>query len=269
MMRLNIAVISMTLALSSGFAQADTALDERVDAATEVLQQLNRIPEKGIPPSLLKNAYGVAVIPNVIKAGFLIGGSFGKGIMVVRQPDGRWSNPVFIGIGGGSVGWQAGVQGTDIVLVFKSAKGVDNIAKGKFTLGADANVAAGPVGRQASAATDANLNAEIYSYSRNRGLFAGVSFEGEWLSMDHKANLAYYEIGPDAAAQILSDPYIPTPVRAQRFIDMLTAEAPNPQQQDGTSRTASASGSPPAAKSGEARTYGIDDAPAPTGETIF
>jgi lipid-binding SYLF domain-containing protein len=257
----------MILGLSAATAQAGSALDRRVDAATEVLQQLTRIPEQGIPPSLLKNAYGVAVIPNYVKAGFLIGGGFGKGVLVVRHDDGRWSNPSFISMGGGGVGWQAGVQGSDIILVFKSRKGVDNIAKGKFTLGADANVAAGPVGRHTSAATDLGLKAEIYSYSRNRGLFAGVSVDGEWLSMDQKANLAYYDSGANAASQILSDQHIPTPAQARRFIDVLTAATPGVSQQ-GSSRTAANSPARPA-DDGAAKTFGIDDAPAAGGDTIF
>jgi len=272
-MRLTIALISTTLALVSGMAQAESALDRRVDASTEVLQKFTRIPEQSIPQSLLRNAYAVAVIPNQIKAGFMIGGSFGKGILVVRHPDGRWSNPSFISMGGGSFGWQAGAQGTDIVLVFKSRKGVDNIAKGKFTLGADANAAAGPVGRQASASTDAQLKAEIYSYSRNRGLFVGVSLEGQWLGMDHKANLAYYEAGQNSASQILTDQYIPTPAHARRFIDVLTAKAPSTGSM-GSSRTAATSSRSPSAGSpndgdGEARTYAIDTAPTAGGENIF
>ena len=267
-MRLKIALISMILVLASSMAQAESALDRRVDAATEVLQQLTRIPEQGIPPNLLKNAYGIAVIPNYVKAGFLIGGAFGKGVLVVRHADGNWSNPSFISMGGGSFGWQAGVQGSDIILVFKSRKGVDNIAKGKFTLGGDANVAAGPVGRHTSAATDLGLKAEIYSYSRNRGLFAGVSLEGEWLSMDHKANLAYYDAGQNTAAQILSDPHMPVPAHARRFVDVLTAATPRIDAAPG-SRTAAAAKPRPTQADEPARTYGIDDAPAAGGETIF
>lgn len=266
MMRLKITLISMVLALSSGLALAETKLDRRVDAATEVLQQLTRIPEKGIPPSLLKNAYAVAVIPNQIKAGFLISGSFGKGVLSVRHDDGHWSNPAFIDMGGGSIGWQAGAQGSDIVLVFKSRKGVDNIYKGKFTLGADANVAAGPVGRHTSAATDVGFKAEIYSYSRNRGLFAGVSLDGEWLSMDHKSNLAYYDAGQNAASQILSDQHIPSPAHARRFVEVLTAKTPGVALQGGA-RTASASTS--GATDEGATTYGINDAPPAGGETIY
>lgn len=258
MMRLKINLISIALvilaALAMSPAQARMSLDQRVDAATEVLQQLSRIPEQSIPPTLLQNAYAIAVIPNQIKAGFFIGGSYGKGILVVRRPDGRWSNPSFISMGAGSIGWQIGAQASDIILVFKSRKGVDDIARGKFTLGADANVAAGPVGRRASAATDVQLKAEIYAYSRTRGLFAGISLEGSVIRIDQQANLAYYGAGTGDAAKILSDAHMPTPAHARRFIEVLTAKAPRLQWQTG-SRTA-------ANVDAGAKTFAIGNAPA-------
>jgi lipid-binding SYLF domain-containing protein len=141
---------------------------------------------------LLADAEAIAVIPNVIKAGLVVGGRHGKGLLAVRQRDGVWSNPSYVSLSGGSVGFQAGVQATDVVLVFRTRRGVDNVVNGKFTLGADAAVAAGPVGRTASAATDAQLRAEIYSYSRSRGLFAGVALDGAVLSIDHDANELTY-----------------------------------------------------------------------------
>ena len=128
-------------------AQAATREEKRVSDAADVLDQLARIPEKSIPPSLLSRAYGVAVIPGVVRAAFGIGASRGKGIIVVRQDDDSWSNPAFITITAGSFGWQVGADSTDIILVFKTRKGVDGIANGKLTLGANASVAAGPVGR--------------------------------------------------------------------------------------------------------------------------
>ena len=225
-MRLKIGLITVLLATSMSSAMAASSLDRRVDAATEVLEQISRIPEQAIPPTLLNNAYAVAVIPSVIKAGFIIGASYGKGVLVVRRPDGRWSNPSFITLGAGSLGWQAGAQSSDIILVFKTRKGVTNIENGKLTLGGDANVAAGPVGRHTRAATDWRLKAEIYSYSRNRGLFAGISLEGAYISMDEKANYAYYQSGQGTAKNILSDDHIPTPIHAKRFIETLAARAP-------------------------------------------
>lgn len=148
-------------------ARAGQAEDDRLHSATDVLHQISEIPENAIPPELLANAYGIAVIPGVIKAGFVVGGRWGKGVIAVRQDSG-WSNPSFITLAGGSIGWQIGAQSTDIILVFKTRRGVENLAASKVTLGADAAVAAGPVGRQASAATDAQMKAEIYSYSRSR-----------------------------------------------------------------------------------------------------
>ena len=269
MMRLKTAIFSMLLAVTATQASAGNTLDARLDAATEVIEQMSKMPERGVPPSLLSSAYAVAVIPGAIKAGFLLGGSYGKGVLVVRQPDGRWSNPAFISLGAGSIGWQAGAQSSDIVLVFKSRRGVDNIAKGKLVLGGDANIAAGPVGRHTSAATDAQLKSEIYSYSRNRGLFAGISLEGAWLRMDTKANFAYYDSSQGTAAKILSDSHMPTPAHARRFIEMLAARTPSLKGQ--TSRTAKNESRPSADNkdSGGAQTFAIDEAPTPRGDSIY
>jgi lipid-binding SYLF domain-containing protein len=190
----------------------------KVNEATEVIKEITAIPEEGIPPSLLANAYAVAVIPAVIKVGLVIGGRHGTGILVVRQDSG-WSNPTFVSLTGGSVGWQIGAQSTDVILVFKSQKSVDGIVKGKFTLGADAAVAAGPVGRRAEAATDAQLKAEIYSYSRSRGLFAGVSLEGSALQIDRDANEAFY--GRSVTPDDVFGGATPTPKAAARFKQVL------------------------------------------------
>ncbi len=166
--------------------------NERVQRAVEVLDEVMRMPEHAIPRKMLSDAYAIAVIPNVVKASLVVGGRHGKGVISVRSSDGTWSTPSFISLTGGSVGFQAGVQATDVVLVFRSPRGVDSIVNGKFTLGADAAVAAGPVGRTAAASTDGQLKAEIYSYSRSRGLFAGVALDGAVLSIDHRANAAAY-----------------------------------------------------------------------------
>jgi lipid-binding SYLF domain-containing protein len=165
---------------------------ERVDDAIEVLRDITAIPEKGIPPALLKNSYAIAIVPNLIKAGFVIGGRHGRGVLVVRKGGNSWSDPVFIALTGGSIGWQIGAQAIDVILVFKSKRSIDNIVKGKFTLGGDASIAAGPVGRQAGAGTDITFKSEIYSYSRSRGLFAGISLEGSSLRVDNDANGAFY-----------------------------------------------------------------------------
>ncbi len=181
------------LALAFGAAQAaPVELAEKIDVSVEVLERITRIPEQGIPTRLLTSAHGLALIPGVIKAGFVIGGSYGKGVLTVRDEKGQWSQPLFIRLAAGSLGFQIGAQSADVVLVFKTPRSVEGIVKGTFTLGADAAVAAGPVGRRGEAATDAELKAEILSYSRSRGLFAGVSLEGSKLDIDHDANEAFY-----------------------------------------------------------------------------
>jgi len=166
--------------------------EETIRAAGDVLQQFLDLQIREIPEALLAEAHGVAIIPNVIKLGFVLGGQRGKGVVIIRERDGSWRAPLFVTITGGSIGWQIGAQSTDFVLVFKSQKSVDGLMKGKCTLGADAAVAAGPVGRRAGASTDVELKAEIYSYSRNRGLFAGVSLDGSALQVEDAANAVYY-----------------------------------------------------------------------------
>jgi lipid-binding SYLF domain-containing protein len=174
--------------------------DARADEASRVLGEILRIPEESIPSNLLQDARAIAVIPNVVKAGFVVGGRRGRGLIAVRTREGTWSHPSFITLTGGSVGFQAGVQSADVILVFRSERGVDSIVGGKFTLGADASVAAGPVGRSAQASTDERLKAEILSYSRARGLFAGVALDGTRLAIDNKSNQATYGQGNTARA---------------------------------------------------------------------
>ncbi len=163
--------------------------------AVRVLDQIEQAPDHAIPLDLLRNAKAVAVIPDVVKAGFVFGGRHGEGLVSVRLSDGSWSYPVYVDLSGGSVGFQAGVSSTDVILVFRTQRGVDGIVHGKFTLGANAAVAAGPVGRNAHASTDAQLKAEIYSYSRSRGLFAGVALDGTAITIDYDANAAVYGSG--------------------------------------------------------------------------
>ncbi|HWR58902.1 MAG TPA: lipid-binding SYLF domain-containing protein [Thermodesulfovibrionales bacterium] len=208
--------VVLLVPLQAGAAKGTSKVNDSI----EVLEQIMAIPEKGIPPALLKNAQGIAIIPGVIKAGFIIGGRHGTGIVVVRE-EGGWSNPAFISITGGSVGWQIGAESTDIILVFKSRKGVDSMLKSKFTLGADAAVAAGPVGRQASAATDVQLKAEIYSYSRSRGLFAGISLEGASLQIDDEADVAFYNKDAIRANDIFTDKALKAPPVVKKLKEVL------------------------------------------------
>jgi len=193
----------------------------KIDDSVKVLEQIEKIPEKSIPPALLGNAGGIAIIPNVIKAGFIVGGRYGTGILVVRDKEGRWSDPSFISIMGGSIGWQIGVESIDIILVFKSTRSVESLMKGQFTLGVNASVAAGPVGRQAEAATDVQLKSEIYSYSRSKGLFAGLALEGAALQIDDDANTAFYGEPDLRAHDILSNKVAKTPPPVDKLKKLL------------------------------------------------
>jgi lipid-binding SYLF domain-containing protein len=195
-MKLRLFALAVALfSLVSLTAQAGEAEAKRTDNAVRVLKEIMMAPDKAIPKDLLQNAHAIAVIPDVIKAGFVVGGRRGEGVIAVKTRDGTWSNPSFVTLTGGSVGFQAGVSSTDVVLVFRTQRGVDSIVHGKFTLGADASAAAGPVGRTAQASTDAQLKAEIYSYSRSRGLFAGVALDGSALTIDNDANQSVYGDG--------------------------------------------------------------------------
>lgn len=180
---------------------------ETLSSATTILADLSKIPEKSIPPALLADAQGVAIIPRVVKAGFVVAGQGGHGVVMAREKDGTWGKPVFVNFGGGSVGFQVGVESTDVVLVFRDRKSLDRLleGKGKVTLGADASLAAGPVGRKAGAGTDAKLEAEIVSYSRSRGLFAGVALDGSVIRPDANANMQFgLDERPEVAKQVAS-----------------------------------------------------------------
>ncbi len=176
---------------------------QRLEMAAAIIQELVKMPEEDIPEVLLQKTHAIALFPGVVKAAWGIGGQYGRGAVLVRQKDGTWSLPCFIRLYGGSIGWQIGVQKSDIILIFRSAKGVDGIAEGKVTLGADVSVVAGPVGRRAEASTDLEMKAEIYSYSRSKGLFAGISLKGGSLRIDAKANESFYgdDVGADDILQ--------------------------------------------------------------------
>jgi lipid-binding SYLF domain-containing protein len=216
-----LAVFLAFLSASVVNAASERKETEKIDSAVEVLKQIESIPEKSIPPALLNNAGAIAIIPGVIKAGFIVGGRYGTGILVVRDEKGGWSDPTFITITGGSIGWQIGVESIDIILVFKHSRSIENIVKGKFTLGANASVAAGPVGRQAEAATDVQLRSEIYSYSRSKGLFAGLALEGAALQIDDDANTAFYGEPDIRARDILSNKIPKTPPEVEKLKNAL------------------------------------------------
>ncbi len=251
-------IVAMGLMLAVS-ATAASKEEKRVADAADVLDQFLRIPEKSIPPALLARAYAVAVIPDVVKAGFVFGARRGKGIIVVRQDDDSWSNPGFVALTGGSIGWQAGVESTDVILVFKTRKGVTNIANGKLTLGADASIAAGPVGRHAEIATDIAFEAEVVSYSRSRGLFAGIALEGSGVTMDRKANTAFYGSSSMSPEKIFASSPNIAPDIANTFVQILTAQTRRLPTKPGMRVSARPSPATVSDEPSEVRTYGMPD----------
>jgi SH3 domain-containing YSC84-like protein 1 len=172
-------------------AQTEEAL--RIQESTTVFSEIMGAPDKSIPNSVLAKAEGIAIFPGTIKGGFVVGAQHGRGILSARAENTRaWSAPAFMTITGGSIGAQIGVQAVDVVLVIMSRRGLQNLVSNEFKVGADAGVAAGPVGREASAGTDVQLRAEILSYSRARGLFAGINLNGSSLRGDDDANQRFY-----------------------------------------------------------------------------
>lgn len=195
--------------------------EARLLEATQMLEDTQAMPDQQVPEWLMRRAQGIAIMPNVIKGALVFGGRGGKGVLIVRDAQGRWSNPAFITLAGGSWGFQAGVQASDVILVFTTRRSVEGISGGKVTLGADASVAVGPVGRQVSGATDFALDAEVYSYSRSKGLFGGIAIDGTVITIDHKANARYYDREGLLASDIFSDRAPAAPAGAQRLLSAL------------------------------------------------
>lgn len=197
--------------------------------AGAVLTEVMKVPEKGIPTSLLGQAQAIMIFPDMVKAGFIIGVKHGTGVVMTRNADGVWGLPVPLTITGGSIGGQVGVQSTDLILVFKSKRGVDNILRSKqLTLGADVSVAAGPVGRSAEAGTDTAFRSEILSYSRSRGLFAGVAVDGSKIKIDHAANAAFYGQPVPPIEVILNGQLATMPTVANNLRNQMLLLAPPP-----------------------------------------
>ena len=206
------------LAVAAGTIPAmaqDAKLVERLGSATDVLNEIMATPDKGIPQSILAGAACVVVIPHYKKGAFVVGAQYGKGAATCRTPRG-WSAPVFVQLAGGSFGWQIGGQSTDLVLVAMNRQGLQHMLSSKFKLGADAAASAGPVGRNAQASTDASLHAEFLTYSRSRGLFAGLDLDGTVLSQDGDDTRAFY--GANIPFETVLHGGQPTPDGAKPFV---------------------------------------------------
>lgn len=261
----------LALAFTATHAHAQAREEGRLLMATQVLEEIRASRDSSIPDRLLDRAYGIVVVPSVTKVAFIAGGRWGKGALVVRDKNGHFTSPIFINLAGGSIGWQWGAQSTDIVLVFTSRAGIEGITGGKLTLGADASVAAGPVGRSASAATDQNFAAEVYSYSRSRGLFAGIALDGTSISVDSKADAAYYKKPGVMASDIINGTVTSQDDTSRRFLAAIatsttatapattgtTAPSPTSASPSGTAVSQGPAGGPRA--STEARTFPMED----------
>ena len=222
--RVGLGVIGAAL-LAPAAGNAQSTPDARLFDAAAVLQALTHDDETAIPTELLQRARGIAVIPNVIRGGFIFGARRGRGVVVVRDERGDWSTPAFITLTGGSIGAQIGAESTDLVLVFANDNAVRNLQSGKFTLGGEASAVAGPLGRNAAMAV--TFRAEVYSYVRSRGLFAGAAFQGARLAIDDDTNAAYYRASGRRAFGPAS-PALPT--SAQRFLETLAQVAAGPRR---------------------------------------
>jgi lipid-binding SYLF domain-containing protein len=198
MMKKKIAIIVLCVGLGLVFspqAWADNLKEDAeviVEKARLVIEDVRTAPDSGAAYDLIRQSAGVVIIPDMFKGGFVVGGSYGKGVVVARK-DGKWSGPSFVYIGAGSIGFQIGAQLTDLILVVIGQNTMDSFLRSSFKLGADAAIAVGPVGAQATAATDILLKGGIYSYSRAKGLFAGISLEGAGMGTEYDLNRAYYQ----------------------------------------------------------------------------
>jgi len=223
---IGILFLATGLGFETAYAKDNDAKDaseqaEHVDKARDTYTELLSIPDQKIPQDLLAHAKCIVVFPGVVKGALGWGGRYGHGVMSCRDASGQWSPPSFVTIAGGSVGFQIGVEKDAIVLFFMTEDGARSLVKSKFTLGGKGSVAAGPFGRTAEASTDVKLNAEIYSYAKSKGLFAGISLEGAKLSADNESNTKFYG-HPVSAEQILFAHKTPTmPAAASRFTDVL------------------------------------------------
>jgi lipid-binding SYLF domain-containing protein len=218
MRRLLVSLLALTAALpAAAMAQTKEEAERIIEKSKIVVEEMMTSSDKVVPQDLLRDSAGLAIIPEMIKGGFIIGGSYGKGVVLAHK-DGKWTGPAFIYLGAGSLGLQIGVEVVDLILVVVGQETMDSFLKASFKLGGDVAIAAGPYGAQATAATDILLKGGIFSYSRAQGLFAGVSLEGAGMGTQSELNRAYYDL--ESAKSILYGEVPATPA-AQRLIDAI------------------------------------------------
>lgn len=221
-----LASVLLLLFVSSAVLTADRGDEvKRLSRATEVFQEIMKTPDKGIPEDLLDKSACIAIVPGLKKGGLGLGGKYGKGLIMCRKPNRSWTAPSFITIEGGSIGFQIGFTQIDVVMLFMNKKGVDKLIGDKFTIGADASAAAGPVGRQTAAQTNIRMDAEILTYSRAKGLFAGISLDGATLRSDRDDNRDFYGKDVDAR-KILLEGTVEMPAEARPLASALSWQSP-------------------------------------------
>ncbi len=217
------AIALFCVAASAALADPPASKEEaRLIAATAILDEWQQMPDLAIPDRLLQRAQAIAVFPGNLKGAFFVGARGGGGVVLVRDAAGNWSAPSFATLGGGSFGFQWGFESSDIILVFTTRRGIEGMSGGKVTIGFDISGAVGPVGRQMSGSTDAGFNAEVYSYSRTKGLFAGVALDGSSMSIDHSANASYYGQPDLLASDIFAGKITNPPAGAQGLMHAVT-----------------------------------------------
>ncbi|HEY6329378.1 MAG TPA: lipid-binding SYLF domain-containing protein [Blastocatellia bacterium] len=226
MSRMVSALAILLLGASAVFAGGDRHTEEkRLEHASEVFGEIMRTPDKGIPNDLLNKAECIAIVPGLSKGGFIVGGDYGKGIVTCRTGNG-WSAPSFLTLGGGSFGLQLGFEKVDVVMLIMNHRGMERLLSDKFTIGGDAAAAAGPVGRDTSAQTDAELTAEILTYSRAKGVFGGLTLNGTVVKQDHEDNRNFY--GPNVSAKEILNGNATPPEAAHPLLGQLSRWSPKP-----------------------------------------
>ncbi len=228
-------MVLLCLATSvAALATEESKEAERLEKATLVLNEIMQTPDKGIPQDLLDRAVCVGIVPSELRFAFVVGGNYGRGLLVCRRGgNGPWGAPSFFTLGGGSIGFQIGGKATDVVFIVMNSGGARKLLQSKVKLGVDASAAAGPVGRSAEGATDVQLHAEILSYSRSRGLFAGISLAGAVLKQDQEANERLYH-RPVTAKEILIEGKVSPPAAAKPLDEMLVKYSPKGGSSFGT-----------------------------------
>jgi SH3 domain-containing YSC84-like protein 1 len=226
MKKISVALLVLIATAASAQSGARSADIDRVQSAATILSQIMEAPDRGIPDSIMSGAKCIAIIPSMMKVSFIFGANYGKGVATCRTATG-WSSPAFFRVEGGSFGFQAGGQASDLVLIIRTDDGMQHLLQSKFKLGADASAAAGPVGRDTQAATDLTMRAQVLTYSRARGLFLGVSLSGAVIRQTDGDVLAFY--GKDWTFYSLLSGEVPPPQEAQNFLKTVERYAPTPR----------------------------------------